>query len=75
MSEDRLRVDVVHLRRGRWRLTVHASDILSVMYWEGGVDDDGDPDPSVRVILKGTDGEGVDVDNTTEELEGWMRDS
>jgi hypothetical protein len=74
MSEDRLRVDVVHLRAGRWRRAVHASDIVCVAHWEGGVDNDGDPSDEVIVMVRGHDGP-ISVDNTAEEIEGWMRDS
>jgi hypothetical protein len=73
MSEDRLRVDVVHLRIGRWRCAVHAADIISVGYWDGGVDDEGDPDSTVQVFIRGAD-DTVTVNNTAEEIEGWMRD-
>lgn len=73
MSEDRLRVGVVHLRTGRWRMAVHAADILNVSYWEGGVDDEGVPSNEVNVYVRGADTV-VSVDNTPEEIEGWMRD-
>lgn len=74
MTEDRLRVSVVHLRLSRWRMAVRAADILSASYWQDGIDDDGDPDPGVRVTLRGID-DTIEVSNTVEEIEGWMCDS
>ena len=72
---DKLRVDVVYLRlQEGLRVAVHASDILMVGYWPSGLDADGDPDDLARVTIRYSEDVHF-VENSVEEVEGWMRDS